>query len=79
MYTHSVHCTAWSFDMLPIPADLFPWKLQDTLDTCSGWWFGCHFWHCPINIGFISSSQLTNSYFIEGFKPPTRIYGYEIE
>ena len=42
MYTHSVHCTAWSFDMLPIPADLFPWKLQDTLDTCSvfggNWW-----------------------------------------
>ena len=26
----------------------------------------------PINIGFRLSSQLTNSYFSEGFKPPTR-------
>ena len=24
---------------------------------------GCHFWHFPINIGLLSSSQLTNSYF----------------
>ena len=28
-------------------------------------------WHFPINIGFRLSSQLTNSYFSEGFKPPT--------
>ena len=23
----------------------------------AGWWFGCHFWHFPINIGFMSSSR----------------------
>ena len=33
----------------------------------TGWWFGCHFWHFPINIGLLSSSQLTNSYFSEGW------------
>ena len=40
----------------------------------SGWWFGCHFWHFPINIGLLSSSQLTNSYFSGrgGPGPPTR-------
>ena len=30
-----------------------------------GWWFGCHFWFSHI-LG-ISSSQLTNSYFSEGW------------
>ena len=33
----------------------------------SGWWFGCHFLNFPINIGFLSSSQLTKSYFSEGW------------
>ena len=33
----------------------------------SGWWFGCHQFYFPINIGFMSSSQLTNSYFSEGW------------
>ena len=33
----------------------------------SGWWFGCHFLDFPRNIGFLSSSQLTNSYFSEGW------------
>ena len=38
----------------------------------TGWWFGCHFWHFPRNIGFLSSSQLTKSSFSEGLKAPTR-------
>ena len=29
--------------------------------------FGCHFWHFPRNIGFMSSSQLTKSDFSEGW------------
>ena len=29
--------------------------------------FGFHFLHFPINIGFLSSSQLTKSYFSEGW------------
>ena len=29
----------------------------------SGWWFGCHQFYFPMNIGFMSSSQLTDSYF----------------
>ena len=32
----------------------------------TGWWFGCHEFYFPINIGLISSSQLTNSFFSEG-------------
>ena len=35
------------------------------------WWPSI--WHFPINIGFLSSSQLTKSYFSEGFFPrPTK-------
>ena len=33
----------------------------------TGWWFGCHQFYFPINIGWISSSQLTNLYFSEGW------------
>ena len=41
----------------------------------TGWWFGCHFWHFPRNIGFLSSSQLTKSIIFQrgGEKPPTRV------
>ena len=40
----------------------------------TGWWFGCHLLNFPINIGLLSSSQLTNSYFSGrgGPGPPTR-------
>ena len=65
-------------------------------EIISGWWFGCHGFYFPINIGNLihhpnwrthifsegfkpyigiywnnSSSQLTNSYFSEGFNPST--------
>ena len=33
----------------------------------TGWWFGCHEFYFPINIGLRLSSQLTNSYFSEGW------------
>ena len=33
----------------------------------TGWWFGCHEFYFPRNIGLLSSSQLTNSYFSEGW------------
>ena len=32
---------------------------------------GCHEFYFPINIGFMSSSQLTKSYFSEGWPAPT--------
>ena len=35
--------------------------------TMSGWWFGCHLEYFPRNIGLLSSSQLTNLYFSEGW------------
>ena len=41
------------------------------LDSETGWWFGCHEFYFPINIGFMSSSQLTKSYFSEGWPWPT--------
>ena len=37
----------------------------------AGWWFGCHQFYCPIHIGIMSSSQLTNSYFSEGWLKTT--------
>ena len=33
---------------------------------------GGHFFYFPMTIGLLSSSQMTHSYFSEGFKPPTR-------
>ena len=48
------------------------WTLKKKSATnLSGWWFGCHFWHFPRNIGFRSSSQLTKSYFSEGWRKTT--------
>ena len=32
---------------------------------------GCHEFYCPMNIGFMSSSQLTNSFFSEGWRKTT--------
>ena len=45
------------------------------IKTYSGWWFGCHEFYFPINIGLLSSSQLTNSIIFQrgGQKPPTSI------
>ena len=40
-------------------------------DSQAGWWFGCHQFYFPINIGFLSSSQLTKSYFSEGWRKTT--------
>ena len=38
----------------------------------SGWWFGCHQFYFPILIGFRLSSQLTKSYFSEGWRKTTK-------
>ena len=43
---------------------------RKTVINMTGWWFGCHFWHFPRNIGNNHPNWL--SYFSEGFKPPTR-------
>ena len=37
----------------------------------NGWWFGCHQFYFPIHIGLLSSSQLTHSYFSEGWPTTT--------
>ena len=39
--------------------------------SSTGWWFGCHQFYFPINIGFRLSSQMTNSYFSEGWLKTT--------
>jgi hypothetical protein len=44
-------------------------KVDFPHNMCSGWWFGT--WFLFFNRLGIWSSQLTNSYFSEGFKPPT--------
>ena len=47
---------------------------HDSRQTSTGWWFGCQWlWHFPRNIGFLSSSQLTNSIIFQrgGPGPPT--------
>ena len=38
-----------------------------TLLLMAGWWFGCHQFYFPRNIGLRLWSQLTNSYFSEGW------------
>ena len=75
----------WSFEMLTRVwqhIHLFTKLTKDfmghieigTLDSKSGWWFGCHLDYFPINIGLMSSSQLTTSNLFQrgGEKPPTR-------
>ena len=66
--------TAWEFDI----CGFFAWTHVDssgkfwlwTAKKLSGWWFGT--WIVFSIILGMSSSQLTNSYFSEGLKPPTR-------
>ena len=50
-----------------------PVSNQYSWNIYSGWWFGCHEFDFPINIGLLSSSQLTNSYVSGrgGPGPPT--------
>ena len=43
-----------------------------TTPFCAGWWFGCHFWHFPINIGIRLSSQLTHIF--QRGKPTTNLF-----
>ena len=46
---------------------------RDRVHIPTGWWFGCHVLNFPINIGLLSSSQLTNSIIFQrgGPGPPT--------
>ena len=43
--------------------------------SLTGWWFGCHLDYFPIYKGLLSSSQMTKSYFSEGWpnQPPSSI------
>ena len=76
--TLDVHCHLWVQECPITIYDFFrlsrQWTLYNIIDT--GWWLGTCilFFH----ILGISSSQLTKSYFSEGFKPPTSIYIYII-
>ena len=45
--------------------------------TISGWWFGCHQFYFPINIGLLSSSQLTFTFF-RGVAQPTTTQIYNV-
>ena len=60
----------------PIPAEkplvCFMEKIYPICKWMTGWWFGCHqIWHIFPEILRISSSQLTNSYFSEGWPKTT--------
>ena len=46
-------------------------SIRGVLTTTSGWWFGCHFWHFPINIGNISSSLNWRSHIFQRGGPTT--------
>jgi len=50
---------------------------SEAIWTYTGWWFGTmDFYDFPYDFSIqlgMSSSQLTSSYFSEGFKPPTSI------
>ena len=43
-----------------------------------GWWFGCHQFYFPRNVGLLSSSQLTKSYFSEGWPWPTNQQSFDV-
>ena len=64
------------FDEFPLQKVIIIWWITFSLQSShhlkspSGWWFGCHQFYFPIQLG-ISSSQLTNSYFSEGWPWPT--------
>ena len=46
-------------------------RLRRKLGRCMfGWWFGCHFYHSPIQLG-MSSSQLTFIYIFQRGGPTT--------
>ena len=47
--------------------DFFGWsRVLQHLTTMTGWWFGCHQFYFPINIGLRLSSQLTFNFFQRG-------------
>ena len=51
------------------------WKhgTSDT-GTIAGWWFGCHFWHVPINIGVLIIPIDELIFFRGVAKPPTSTF-----
>ena len=70
LFDHATGVAFWTVDWVDF------WIL--TLDWFSnhiGWLVvtGCHEFYFPINIGFLSSSQLTKSYFSVAQKPPTSV------
>ena len=46
------------------------------VETFSAWWFGCHQFYFPRNIGLISSSQWTNICFRGVAQPPTSFISF---
>ena len=61
--------THWKIDGKLVSAGQF--SSGGALDELRGrwvasWWFGCHFWHFPVNLGLLSSSQLTFIIFFRG-------------
>ena len=69
------HMNEW-WDGIDLPGIWTAWLKGSNLFLC---FLGCHVWHFPRNIGNVKSSQLTNSYFSEGFKqPPTSLYPSKI-
>ena len=78
--------TLWKHLEMMIPADrpfgkgnlrpgsvwyYHPERYEALYQIKTGWWFGCHEFYFPIWLGFLSSSQLTKSYFSEGWPWPT--------
>ena len=47
------------------------WKMIQKSRLSTGWWFGCHFWHCPMNIGFLIIPIDELIFFRGVAQPPT--------
>ena len=56
----------WTGKFMKIPNLKWMMTGGSPISSISGWWFGCHQFYFPINMGFRLSSQLTNSYFSRG-------------
>ena len=53
-------------------------KRAFSLRPTTGWWFGCHFWHFSINIGFLIIPIDKLIFFRGVAQPPTRTRSWPV-
>ena len=69
LHTKKILCNSFTIQLQWKPSHFWSLQLSELLKFPSGWWFGCHQFYFPRNIGLLIIP--IDSYFSEGFKPPT--------